>query len=245
MIITSKTNPLIKTISSLSEKKYRRELKKYIVEGVKQVRECIVAGCSIDCIVCTIEHENEFNGAVIVSDSVFKAISSDVTPQGVLAVVNIVDNPLKEPSSNCLLLDNLQDPGNLGTVIRTANAAGYSEIYLINCVDPYSSKVVKASMGGIFFVKLYIGTKSEILNILRNTPIICADMNGENIFTFNPPKKYCLCIGNEGNGISEEVLSKSTYTVKIPMCESCESLNAGVSAGIAMYILKNKIDIKK
>lgn len=238
-MITSKANPLIKTVSSLSDKKFRSLLNLYIVEGIKSVRECISAGSQIEKIICTPVNENLFDGATVVSESVFKSISGEKTPQGVLAVVKIPETQLKPPAGNCLLLDCLQDPGNLGAVIRTANASGYAEIYLINCTDPYSPKAVRASMGGIFFVKLYSGTREEVLEALKNTPIICADTDGENIFGFRAPEKFCLCIGNEGVGISNEVIEKAAYSVKIPMRETCESLNAAVSAGIAMYALKN------
>ena len=241
MIITSKTNPIIKTVSSLSDKKFRKQLGLYLVEGIKPVRECFAAGCEIERIICTQENESLFDGATVVSDSVFNYISSEKTPQGVIAVVKIPKSELKGPKDCCLLLDCLQDPGNLGTVIRTANAAGYSEIYLINCTDPYSPKAVRASMSGIFFVNLYSGSREEILRVLEGVPVICADMDGEDIFGFTPPKKFCLCIGNEGGGISREVFEKASHTVKIPMRETCESLNAAVSAGIAMYTLKNNI----
>lgn len=239
MVITSKSNPIIKTVAQLSEKKFRRQLGLYLVEGIKPVNECIAAGCAVERIICTEEHENAYNGATIVSEAVFKSISDEKTPQGVLAVVKIPENSLVPPEGNCLLLDCLQDPGNLGTVIRTANAAGYERIYLINCTDPYSPKAVRASMSGIFFVKLCTGSREEILGVLKDVPIICADMDGEDVFSFRPPEKFCLCIGNEGGGISTEVFNKAEFTVKIPMRETCESLNAAVSAGIAMYALKN------
>lgn len=239
MLITSKSNPLIKTVSSLADKKFRRKSGLYLVEGVKSVKECIASGCDVRTVVCTEDHASSFPEATFVSDSVFSAISCEKTPQGVIAVVKIPDYGLKPPSGNCLLLDCLQDPGNLGTVLRTANAAGYTEIYMINCTDPYSPKAVRASMSGIFFVKLYFGTREAVLSALDGVPIICADMEGENIFGFVPPDKFCLCIGNEGGGISAEVMERSTHTVKIPMRETCESLNAAVSAGIAMYALKN------
>ena len=177
----------------------------------------------------------------MVSDGVFKSISSEKTPQGVIAVVKIPQSELKPPKKSCLLLDCLQDPGNLGTVVRSANAAGYEDIYLINCTDPYSPKAVRASMSGIFFVNLYLGSREEILKTLEGVPLICADMHGENVFEFTPPEKFCLCIGNEGGGISTEVFERADFTVKIPMRETCESLNAAVSAGIAMYALKNNI----
>lgn len=238
MIITSKSNPLIKEISKLSDKKYRRQSGKYIVEGLKPVRECIAAGCKILNIICVQELESEFENAVTVSRAVFESLSSEVTPQGILAVVEMPQNVLKPPESSCILLDCLQDPGNLGTVVRTANAAGYGEIYLINCTDPYSPKAVRASMSGIFFVKVYQGKPEEVLEALSGVPLICADMDGENIFSFDPPEKFCLCIGNEGNGISDAIIDRAQFKVRIPMRETCESLNAAVSAGIVMYQLK-------
>ena len=238
MIITSKSNPVIKAVSALSDKKFRKLNNQYIVEGIKPVRECIAAGCQIDRIICEEGLENDFAGATVVSESVFKSISSEKTPQGVLAVVKIPQNELQPPKNACLLLDCLQDPGNLGTVIRTANAAGYDDIYMINCTDPYSPKAVRASMSGIFFVNIHQGTREEILAALEGVPLICADMNGENIFEFTPPKTFCLCIGNEGSGISDEIKEKASHTVSIPMRSTCESLNAAVSAGIAMYALR-------
>lgn len=239
MIITSKQNSFVKKLLSLADKKYRKEYGLYLVEGIKAVKECINAGCEIENIVCAQSHEGEFDNCILLSDSLFCAVSSQKTPQGVIAVVKLPQNELKPPKNSCILLDCLQDPGNLGTVIRTANAAGYDEVYLINCTDAYSPKAVRASMGGIFYVSVYSGGAEEILSALNGVPLICADMDGEDVFKFNPPEKFCLCIGNEGGGISGEVFNRSRYSVKIPMRKTCESLNAGVSAGIAMYALKN------
>ena len=163
MVITSKSNQLIKTILQLSEKKYRKLLGLYIVEGIKPVNECIKAGCEIERIVCTQERAVEYPDASVVSDAVFKSVSEEKTPQGVLAVVKIPVTKIEPPEGNCLLLDCLQDPGNLGTIIRCANAAGYESVYLINCTDPYSPKAVRASMSGIFFVDIRSGTRSACL----------------------------------------------------------------------------------
>jgi TrmH family RNA methyltransferase len=237
MVITSKSNQLVKTFSSLSEKKFRKKLGVYLVEGIKPVRECISAGFDVREILCTEENLPLFPTAQAVSESVFKSISSEINPQGVIAMVSLPANELKKAEKRCLLLDNLQDPGNLGTIIRTANAAGIEDIFLINCVDPYSPKCVRASMSGIFFVNIYEGDRDKVLEALSSTPLICADMNGENIFSFTPPEKFCLCIGNEGGGISKEIKSLAKYCVSIPMRATCESLNAAVSAGIAMYQL--------
>ena len=241
MIITSKSNPVIKYISSLSDKKFRRQYGEYLVEGTKPVNECIAANCEVSRIICTERHAEQYPQAVVVSDEVFKSVSSEKTPQGVLAAVKIPQSSLKPPEDACLLLDSLQDPGNLGTILRTANAAGYREVYLINCTDPFSPKCVRASMSGIFFVENRSGSREEVLSALSGIPLICADMCGEDIFSFVSPQKFCLCIGNEGGGISEDILRSAAYTVKIPMRDTCESLNAAVSAGIAMYALKNKI----
>lgn len=239
MVITSRNNPLIKEIAKLTQKKYRQEYGLYIVEGVKSVDECISSGCEICKIVATQALSERYSNAIIVSDEVFGALSQEKTPQGVLATVKITKNKIQPPIGNSIMLDGLQDCGNVGTIIRTANAAGYGEIYLCDCADVYAPKTVRASMSGIFFVKIYTGERREILNALTGVPLICADMDGEDIFSFEPPEKFCLCIGNEGNGISNEVLEISKHKVKIPMNNSCESLNAAVSAGIAMYALKN------
>ena len=240
MVITSRTNPLIKEIIKLSsDRKYREEAGLYVVEGTKPVSECLAAGCEVEKLVCIEELAERFPQSVLVSKSVFGAISSEKTPQGVLALVKIPKNKLVAPEKSCILLDRLQDPGNLGTIIRTANAAGYSEIYLVNCTDAYSPKAVRASMSGIFFVKVFHCTRAQAFDILDGVPLICADMHGENIFEFSPPEKFCLCIGSEGSGIAKEIIEKAQYKVKIPMSDTCESLNAAVSAGIAMYQLKN------
>ena len=240
MILTSKANPLIKKIVALSDKKFRREYGEYLIEGGKPVNECRAAGFEITCIVCTENLAADYPDAVNVSDELFSRISSEKSPQGVLATVKLPATALKAPQGSCLLLDRLQDPGNLGTIIRTANAAGYEDIYLINCTDAFSPKAVRASMGGIFYVRIHEGGEDDVLATLDGVPLICADMSGENVFEFSSPEKFCLCIGNEGNGLSKKVRSKADYTVKIPMRDTCESLNAGVSAAIAMYALKNK-----
>lgn len=241
MIISSKANPIIKKISSLAEKKYRKLYGLFIVESVKAVDECLSSGMQVEDIVCTQNLSDKYENAIIVTDELFERISTEKSPQGVLAVVKLPQRELKAPQGSCLLLDRLQDPGNIGTIIRTANAAGYTDIYLVNCADAYSPKAVRASMGGVFYVNLYEVTYDEVFEALGDMPLICADMSGEDIFAFDVPEKFCLCIGNEGGGVSDIVINQSAYKVKIPMRETCESLNAGVSAAVAMYVLKNNL----
>lgn len=241
MIITSRSNALVKKFIALADKKFRREFGEYLVEGVKPVRECIAANGEVVDIICTPDNAETFPEAVVVCENVFKIISSEKTPQGVIASVRLPANIVRPPSGACLLLDRIRDPGNIGTIIRTANAAGYDDIYLVDCADPYSPKAVRASMSGIFFVNAMRCTLDEALNALSGTLLITADMGGEDIFNFCPPSEYCICIGNEGSGVCREIKDISSCTVSIPMRTTCESLNAAISAAIAMYALKNNV----
>lgn len=239
MVISSKANPEIKRISSLAEKKFRNQYGEFIVESVKAVDECLSAGMSVSEIVCTASLADRYVNPLVVTNELFARISTEKSPQGVLAVVKKPDTSVRAPNGSCILLDRLQDPGNLGTVIRTANAAGYDDIYLINCTDAFSPKAVRASMGGIFYVNIHEGGYDGVFSALDVVPLVCADMDGEDIFAFKPPEKFCLCIGNEGGGVSDILKERCRFTVKIPMRSTCESLNAAVSAAVAMYVLKN------
>ncbi len=186
---------------------------------------------------CPFEEEK----IVRVSREVFRFLADEKTPQGILGRVRIPQREIAKPTGKCLLLDGVADPGNLGTILRTANASGYTKAYLTaDCADPYSPKCVRASMSGVFFVEIYRGERTALLSALGELPLIVADMQGENVFSFTPPDEFALAIGNEGNGISKETREKAAHTVKIPMRESQESLNAGVSAGILMYLLNSK-----
>lgn len=238
MAISSKANPVIKKIASLSEKKYRKMYGEFLIESVKTVEECLNADLEVTAIVCTQDLADRFPQAIVVTDELFERISTEKTPQGVLAVAKIPESSICAPKGCCLLLDRLQDPGNLGTIIRTANAAGYGDVYLVNCTDAYSPKAVRASMGGLFHVNIHEGDYLSVFAALDGVPLLCADMDGEDVFTFDAPEKFCLCIGNEGNGVSKTVRGAADKTVKIPMRKTCESLNAAVSAAVAMYVLK-------
>lgn len=249
MILTSKNNPLIKETASLKEKKGRKELGLFLVEGRKMVAECQKSPIEIERVFVSESYAGElaFDESLIVrvSDDVFRFLSDEKTPQGILCRAHIPQDNILPPSGRCIFLDGVADPGNVGTILRTANAAGYSQVYLsAECADPYAPKSVRASMSGLFFTRLCRGTREEVLSALRGTPIIVADMDGENVFTFSSPKDFTLAIGNEANGISDETQAIATHTVKIPMEATQESLNAAVSAGIIMYVLiKDKFTI--
>lgn len=250
IVIKSKQNPVVKELSSLKEKKGRRERGSFLVEGDKMVFECLKSGQKVVRIALLASKERmalfdllrgRQNSIVFLSEDAFKAISDEKTPQGIIAEVKIPRFALERPKGNCLLLDGVSDPSNVGAMIRTAAAAGYRELYLIDCADPYSPKSVRASMSGVFYTKLMRGEREEVLNLLKDVPIVAADMGGENLFSFRPPEKFCIAVGNEGNGLSELVKNSAKYTVGIEMEEPMESLNAAVSAGIVMYALRSKI----
>ena len=209
-------------------------------------RECQKSDFEIDRVFVSESYDGEIafpeELIVRVSDEVFRYLSDEKTPQGILCRARIPAPTLAPPKGNCLLLDGVADPGNLGTILRTANAAGYNEVYLTKeCADPYSPKSVRASMSGVFFTKIYRAERSEILSVLKEIPILIADMGGSNVFLYAPPKQFALVIGNEANGVSEEVKNAAFHTVKIPMQDTQESLNAAISAGIIMYVLQKDV----
>ncbi len=242
MILTSKNNPLIKETASLKDKKGRKELGLFLVEGRKMVAECKRSAIEIERVFVAESYTDDvpFEETLVVrvSDDVFRFLSDEKTPQGILCRARIPDGGLLPPSGRCIFLDGVADPGNVGTILRTANAAGYVQVYMsADCADAYAPKCVRASMSGLFFTKICRGTREEILSILSENPILVADMGGENVFSFAPPKSFTLVIGNEANGVSKETRQAATHTVKIPMRETQESLNAAISAGIIMYVL--------
>ncbi len=241
-MITSKQNGLIKEIRSLKDKKNRDLLNEFIVEGIKPISEAIGLNMPVKVIVCTEKAQSLINAngekIELVSEEVLKSISEEITPQGALAVVEKPDNLLSAPLGSCLLLDGVSDPANVGAIIRTAAATDYLDVYMTEtCADPYSQKAVRASMSGIFRVRPKRASLVELLKVI-DKPIVVADMDGENVFNLKDKEPFCLVIGNEGHGVSEEVRKVANKTVKIPMENGVESLNAAVSAGILMYALK-------
>ena len=239
MLITSKQNPIVKELSSLKEKGGRRERGTFLVEGPKMVSECVKSGLQIVRFAVREDYAGETYGfpTVTLGADAFRAVCDEKTPQGIVAEVKIPTVSAGAPTGRCLFLDGIQDPANVGAIIRTAVAAGYGEIYLACCADPFSPKAVRASMSGVFHAKIMQGVAEELLNTLSDIPLIAADMEGENVFEFTPPAQFCIAIGNEGKGLSNEVFSRAKHTVKIPMDERTESLNAAVSAGILMYAM--------
>ena len=243
-MIVSKQNSLVKEVRSLLNKKFRDKTGRFIVEGVKMVNEAFLLNQKVLAVLCTEKCLGQINvngfAVETVSEEVYGSISDEKSPQGVLAVLQKPDTAPIKPQSSCVLLDGVSDPGNMGTIIRTMACAGYKDLYLTSdCADPFSPKTVRSSMSGIYNVRVHIAKREQLLEII-NLPIIVADMQGQNLFETRVKQDFCLVIGNEAHGVSDQVIEKSAMTVSIPMQEGMESLNAGVSAGILMYALKNQ-----
>lgn len=243
MIITSKDNEIIKNIKKLKEKKYR--LDSYIVEGIKMVKEAISENQEIALIAIREDFKIDFDTKntkiVTISNKIFNDISDVKTPQGILAVIKKNQNNQIETNSNYILaLDSLQDPGNMGTIIRTADSANINQI-IINktTVDPYSPKVIRSTMGAIYRTNIIEveDLKATLKEMkLKGFQIITTDLKAtQSIYDINYNNKTVVVIGNEANGVSQEILQTADKKVIIPMLGKTESLNASIAASIMIY----------
>lgn len=234
-VIKSSKNNLIKMINKLKKKKFRNETNLFLIETRKMIDEAIKSNRNIEYIIQKESNELVYDNSIFIEDKLFNEISNLVTPDGYMAIVSKYNED--KLSENILILDNIQDPGNMGTLIRSAEAFGYNTIISINSVDYYNEKVLRSTMGSIFRLNL-IETNYEFINTLNDYKIYIADMNGEDFREIESSQKKAIVIGNEGNGISEEIKKIPHKLVKIPMQGKVESLNAAVSGSILMSTLK-------
>ncbi|MGN0703529.1 MAG: TrmH family RNA methyltransferase [Lentihominibacter sp.] len=250
-IITSKDNQLYKTAFRLTKKKYRDEYGMYLLEGVKPLLDALGTGISVRniflCDGMTAEADFPDEITVKLDRKLFERLSDTGTSQGVIAVAEKLRYDYETFSenagmqgSNIVVLDRLQDPGNIGTIVRTAEAAGYRGIIATaGSGDIYSPKVVRAAAGSLFRVPvLQVDDSMEAVNMLRkmNKRIVTAALDTD-IYYYQTDltENIALVIGNEGQGVSEVFMKSSDIKVRIPMEGSIESLNAAVAAGILMY----------
>ncbi len=238
MVITSVDNVRIAETAKLYDKKYRNRTGRYIIEGIKLVRDAMAHGADIVELFVRESAQNDcpLEGRTLVSDRVFAKISDTVSNQGVLAVVNKPREAEGVPLGNSLVLDGLQDPGNVGTLIRTAAACGFTDIFAVNCVDLYSPKVIRSAMSAHFCVNLRETDCIEnVFALLEDSLTVAADMHGDNVFEKNFGGKIALILGNEGNGLSAYARSRVSETVSLPMANNFESLNVAVAGSVIMY----------
>lgn len=239
MVITSMENAKVVQAAKLLEKKHRKNSGMYLIEGERLVCDAQKHGAEIVDIFVKQSAESKFHfeNQIVLSDKVFEKLQDTVTSQGVIAVAKQPHQNLALPKGNCLVLDGLQDPGNVGTLIRTAAACGFSDVIAVNCVDVFSPKVLRAAMSAHFCVNLIQHDNlAEVFDVLsKNCQIVAADMNGENVFCAHLSNKVAVVLGNEGNGLSEYSKTHANMVVSLPMQNNFESLNVAVAGSVIMY----------
>ncbi len=248
--IKSLQNPILKNIIQLQKKKAARKKEKlFIVEGLRAVKEITDAFCvryyvttpDIDKSELLQQKEAQW---IVVPEEVYKAISETEAPQGIMAVVEMPNCDLEslkmKEEGFYLVLENLQDPGNMGTIIRSAHAFGASGIFITKgSVDIFSPKVVRSTMGSLFHVPFVIdGEIEEYVAALRQREIpiyTTAFEEAQPIYHIHFANPLAIVIGNEGNGVSEYMKEAANYKMMIPMPGGSESLNASVATSICIY----------
>lgn len=247
--ITSLKNPRVVLWRSLKERKGRRESGCFLVEGRKMVEEALRASFPVEALLVDEKRIGEFALAqgiptYALPENVLAAVCDTKTPQGIAAVVRIQYGA--RLGRRVVALDGVQDPGNVGTIIRTADAAGLDGVLFSDqCADVFSPKTLRATMGSIFRMPIQVTDDlPAALCCLRQKgySILSSQLDGEPFYQRSSVgESFCLIIGNEGNGISDEVKATATHRVKLPMRGGAESLNAAIAAGIMMYDLMREV----
>ena len=182
----------------------------------------------------------DYEGEVYrVDDKTIESLANTKTPQKVLCVAYLTQHKVVLPKTNFLILDSLQDPGNVGTLIRTAKASGFETVFLVDSVRKQNDKLIRSSVGAVFDSKVYEMTRAEFVEYAKanKLKLVMTDMDGENVFEAKINEIVGVVVGNEGQGVCDEIAALCYKTLKIPMKKGIESLNAGVSGSIIMYEL--------
>ncbi|TPR25478.1 RNA methyltransferase [Apilactobacillus micheneri] len=252
--IVSVKNDRIKAWKKLNNKKGREKQSAYLLESWHLVNEALNANQDIKVILTTTKqlslHQNElsqYNGELIeINDEVANHLGSTITPQGIFAIVGL---PSKEDinenniNGSWLLLDNIQDPGNIGTMVRTADAAGMSGvIFGKGTSSQFNPKVLRSMQGSQFHLKIIEGNLQYWIDILKNKnyQVYGSELN-ENAFIYSeivPSENFALIMGNEGNGMQDDLLKITDKNLYIPIKGNAESLNVAIASGILMFHLK-------
>ena len=252
-VITSKDNELVKHIRKLKDKKYRDESNEFIIEGTNLIEEAVKEKAKIKkVIICedtTKTYEMPTNirleiakyECIYVSEKIFNLITQVTNPQGIMAIVEKTakEDEIDYTQDLIVMLDDIQDPGNLGTILRTIDSIGLKQIIVSKeTADAFNPKVVRSTMGAIFRIKIIESENliDTIKNIKKNHfKLIVTSLQTDNtIYDINYNKKI-IVIGNEGNGVSKEIQDMADEKIKIPMLGKTESLNASVATGIVLY----------
>ena len=236
--ISSKTNPKIKMVCSLKDKKYRNEYSLFVSEGKNNFEMALEMKLVKE--VYVLKEIKGLKGVeqYLVTKDIMEKISSQVNPEGIVAVCHKKEEKISEDANKLVYLDNINDPGNMGTLIRTALALGYDGlVYSSNSVDIYNEKVIASSKGAIF--KLPLVCADDIKEVFPKHKIIVSALsnNSVSLDKIDKVNQFILVLGNETHGVRKELLETADYVVKIPM-NNIDSLNVAVAGGILMYELQ-------
>ncbi|MBF8808310.1 MAG: RNA methyltransferase [Enterococcus lacertideformus] len=247
--IQSAKNPRIKELKKLHKKKYREEKGEYLLKGFHLIEEAVAANAKVKEILITqkgleewaswLDQHQEIS-LVLVTNEVMSVVSDLPTPQGILAVIHEKQTKVPPFTGGWLLLDNVQDPGNVGTMIRTADAFGLSGVVLgKGSADIYSTKVLRSMQGSNYHLPIIQADLELLIPMLKKQGFATygTELNEEaiSLSTVNVPKNYAVVMGNEGQGVRSEILSLTDQNIYIPIPGNVESLNVGVAAGIVLY----------
>ncbi|WML54261.1 RNA methyltransferase [Neobacillus sp. PS3-12] len=249
--IQSVKNPQVKQWKKLLTKKERDKTGTFLIEGFHLIEEALKQPEQIIEIIVSDKIELpprlDFgsNSITTVTDEISKELSDTETPQGIYAICReTVDQTYVEKANSLLLIDAVQDPGNLGTMIRTADAAGIDAVIVgYGSVDIYNSKVLRSAQGSHFHLPIVRGNLEEWIETLkkRNIPVYGTALENAKTYTeIAPQEEFALIVGNEGSGMNKDLLAKTTSNLYIPIYGQSESLNVAVAAGILLYYLKKR-----
>ncbi|MDY0408620.1 TrmH family RNA methyltransferase [Virgibacillus soli] len=243
-VITSIQNEKVKDWRKLQQRKYRQRTEAFLIEGAHLIEEAIKSNWIVTELIVsestTVPTNIEQIAINYVSEAVFQQVTQTESPQGIAAVVK-VKKQKDIVGSRLLFVDAVQDPGNLGTLIRTADAAGFAAVVLgKGTVDMYNDKVIRATQGSLFHIPILQADLKETMRELQGqgyVVVASALEKAEPYTTLQRDEKMCLIVGNEGAGIQKELIIEADHIVKIPIYGKAESLNVSVAAGILMYAL--------
>ena len=244
-LITSRKNPLLQQVRKLlSSRKERDAAGLFVADGTKLLQEAIRWWPGLDTIILSQNLEMDVPDGVrtvVVPADVMESVSPMQTPQGALFLCRLPEQMLFVPQPGMLLLDGIQDPGNLGTILRTADALQIPVALLEGCADPYGHKAVRASMGAVFRMKVIQTTWAEAKAacVAANIPVGVTALNSTaKDLREASLKTMAVVIGSEGQGVRREILDSAQNSLIIPMNPNCESLNAAIAAAIVMWQMK-------
>ena len=245
-IISSKSNSKVLEAKKLLEKKAREKTGLFLVETEKVVLEALENGFSPKCFFVLEGKEFDFQKQLSIptyflKKSVFAELSTLIAPDGVVAVFEKKVKKQTCAKGNFLILDNLQNPDNMGAILRSASAFDFKQIYCINCVDEYNPKVLRSSMGNVLKLDIFHIEYDFVKELAKTAELFVADMDGENVCNIKSfDDTIGFVVGNEGNGVSTEIKKLIKNKISIPMQNGVESLNASTSASILMFQIFSK-----